>query len=278
MVTVEEILKAKNWNALVLPKTKQSLKDLQRKVHPDVNNHSKANDAFVKLTELFNNPDYNLRVATGSATDNHEIIWQPRPEFNDRLSIALSSFKKLDKLPEEFRRFYPKVNKSGLDHLTVSYGEGWWFVDDFPKFDSRTVVWIAKRGAAAIRKAAECGLVHGDINPNTVVLLPSKHGLMLDGWWHSVKIGDRLVLKPEAPTPAKYFGGAPADENLMVAQLAAMLTKVSEPDRLLLETLKKHSVGTTDATTLFNDVNNIATKLYGPASWHPLSNPSVLMI
>lgn len=278
MVSVAEVLSAKTWRALKMPKTKDSLRDLQRALHPDVNPDPQANDAFAKAMSLFEGPDFMLRVANGTATESHLIGWNPTKDFGDRNIVAVRALEQLAKLPDEFRRFFPKIHDFGPDHITVAYGEGWWFVEDFPEFDSRTSVWIAKRGAAAIKKAAESGIVHGDINPKTVVLLPSQHGLMLDGWWHSVKLGSRLALKPEAPTPARYFGGAEADEKLMVAQFAAMLTSRSNPDKVLLEAFKKASLGTMDAEKFFNLVSDAATKLYGPASWHELNVPSVPMI
>jgi len=275
---ITKIMTAKTWRALNIPKTKDALRDLQREFHPDVNTDPNAHEAFVKLVPLFEGPDYQLRVANGTATTAHAIAWSMEKDFDDRKIVAVRALEQLAKLPAEFNRFFPKIHSFGPDHLTLNYGEGWWFVEDFPKFDSRTAVWIAKRGAAAIKKAAESGIVHGDINPRTVALLPSEHGLMLDGWWHSVELDSRLALKPDAPTPARYFGGAGADEKVMVAQLAAMLTKTSDADKLLLETFKKHSFGVANARDFFNEVNDVATKLYGPAKWHPLDVPAVPMI
>lgn len=251
---------------------------MQREFHPDVNKDKLANEAFTKVTALFEGPDYKLRVASGTATDNHMITWSMEKDFGDLKAPAVKALEKLSTLPDEFSRFFPKLKDYGPDHLTTSYGEGWWFMEDFPAFDSRTVVWIAKRGAAAIIKASEKGLVHGDINSRTIVLLPSEHGLMLDGWWASVPVGERIQIKPTGRTPNKYFGGAPADESMMVAQLASVLTIKSNPDKLLLETFKKYAVAGGKAKAFFKEVDDVAKGLYGPPSWHELSNPTVPMI
>lgn len=277
MTSINDVLHARSWRELNIPKTRENLRDLQRNFHPDVNNDPNAHEAFVKVMSLFEGPDFMLRVVEGISTEAHLIGWRMHNSFDDRKIVAVRALEQLAQLPDKFNRFFPKIHDFGPDHLTVSYGEGWWFLDDFGKFDSKTAVWIAKRAAAAVLKASEVGLVHGNINPKTVVLLPSEHGLMLDGWWHSVKSGERLQLKPEAHTPAKYFGGAPADEQLMVAQLAAMLTDRAEADKLLAETFKKFSIGG-KAKDFFNEVDTVAKKLYGPPSWHVLENPSVPMI
>ena len=276
-MNVDTVLKAETWRQLNVPKTKDSLRDMQRQFHPDMNADPKAHEAFVKAMSLFEGADFVSRVATGVATATHLIGWHMHKDFEDRKEPAVRALEKLSKLDPKFARFFPKVYDWGPDHVTIQYGAGWWFVEDFDKFDSRTAVWIAKRAGAAIIKAAECGLVHANINPKTVVLLPSEHGLMIDGWWHSVPAGERLQLKPEASTPAKYFGGAPADEQLMVAQLAVMLTDRAEADKLLAETFKKYTIGG-KAKSFFNDVDTVAKKLYGPPSWHVLEQPSVSMI
>ena len=65
MSIVEMIDSAKVWSDLNAPKTQNDLRKLQRMVHPDINHEPGANAAFVKLTELFNAPDYDLRVASG---------------------------------------------------------------------------------------------------------------------------------------------------------------------------------------------------------------------
>ena len=152
-------------------------------MHPDVNHEPGASAAFVRLTELFNAPDYDLRVASGVQKDGHIIEWTMKSGLKDRLEIVKSI-----KFDSSFDIFYTKVAKAHIDSIDVAYGEGFWFLEDC-YIDGRSSIWIAKRLAAAINKAPR---IHANITPKTVVLSPSKHGLKLDGWFYSIKENERL--------------------------------------------------------------------------------------
>jgi hypothetical protein len=160
--------------------------------------------------------------------------------------------------------------------LLVQYAaraEDWWFASAFERLDGRTAVWVAKRFAAAIIEAAAMGWVHGDIHPGTVVICPAEHGLRLDGWWSAVRLGERLTVKPAAPTPPRWLGGAGASEQLSVAQAAAYLRTVTAPKRLI-EVFDEHATNPGSAGQFFSDVREVAHRVYGKAVWHELAEPA----
>lgn len=167
MSIVEMIDSAKVWSDLNAPKTQNDLRKLQRLVHPDVNREPGASAAFVRLTELFNAPDYELRVASWAQKDGHIIKWTMKPGFNDRLEMVKSI-----KFDSSFDIFYTKVTKAYIDSIDVAYGEGFWLLEDC-YIDGRSSIWIAKRLAAAINRAPR---IHANITPKTVVLSPSERG------------------------------------------------------------------------------------------------------
>lgn len=277
--TVDEVLSAKNWGSFNLEKTKDRLRNLQFQFHPDRNTDPRAHDAFIKINELFEGADYDLRVASGIKTTDHKIIWKPKATFEDRLSVARSRLTSLSNLEDKFAMFFPRNIGDNLDELTVEYGRGWYFIGDYGfLFDSRTVVWMAKRLAGALNQSTKLGFVHGNISPDTVAIMPAEHGLKIDGWWHSVKVGERLALKPDTKTPPKYFGGFTADNKIDIAQSAAMLQDVSKSDKLIAEVLSKHSVNPGTPVEFFNDIDDAARRLYGKNSWHPLALPKQQMI
>lgn len=279
MVALEIVLEAKSWRQLGVPKEKEELRKLQVAVHPDRCKDPRANDAFVNLMALYNGPDYTLRVAEGVSTEDHKIVWTPKKGFEDRLSPARAALTRLHDLDPKFSMFFPTNEGVGLDKLTLSYGEGWWYLSDFPTpLDSRTIVWIAKRLAGALHQSNKLGFAHCNINPSTVLLLPTEHGLKIDGWWGAVTHGKRLVLRPDGLTPPKYLGGAVADDRIDVAQAAAMLLSVGKSDKLIEETLQRHAKTPGTPVKFFEDIDNTARRLYGKPKWHPLEVPKTQMI
>ena len=60
---INQVLEAKTWRSLGVPKTKDELRKFQRELHPDKCSDPRAKDAFAKIMALFEGPDYDLRVA-----------------------------------------------------------------------------------------------------------------------------------------------------------------------------------------------------------------------
>lgn len=273
-ITVDEVLSAAKWQDLGVPRTDDSLRALRKRLHPDVCRDPGATDAFTRLEALFNMPEFDLRVASGERSGNG-IRWTVKDGFKDLEAVAVRVMGDLSHCPEP--RFFTRVT-AGAPGIHVRYaeetGERWWFLKDFGSLDSRTVVWVAKRISAAIRVADKSGWAHGDIHPGTVVLLPSQHGLKLDGWWGAVKNGQKLVASPTGKTPNRYLRGAVADSALSVGQAAAMLLGISNPDAAIKAVLVKHSSNPGDALAFFNEMDSAAKRTYGEPKWHPLPEPT----
>ena len=278
MVEISAVLSATSWVQLGVPKNKIELRKLQAELHPDVCKDHRANGAFANLMKLYNGPDYDLRVASGVATGAHQIVWTPKPTFEDRLALARTALTKLHNLKGDFARFFPENQGNDPKELTVAYESGWWFLNSYTSFDSRTVVWIAKRLAGALNQSNKLGFAHCNISPATVLIMPEEHGLRIDGWWSAVSHGQRLQLRPDTKTPPRYLGGAAADDKLDIAQAAAMLLSMSKPDKMIAEVLQKHTVNPTNAVRFFEDIDDAARRLYGKNSWHPLALPKTQMI
>lgn len=268
MSIIQMVQEASSWSDLNAPKTQNDLRKLQRMVHPDINHEPGANAAFVKLTELFNAPDYDLRVASGVQKDGHIIEWTIKPGFKDRLEMV-----KFIKFDSSFDIFYTKVAKAHLDSIDVAYGEGFWFLEDC-YIDGRSSIWIAKRLAAAINKAPR---IHANITPKTVVLNPSEHGLKLDGWFYSIKENERLELRPEARTMPKYLGGSKADKMLDVSQAAAMLADVTDftkEEHQLQNYFQQQERDPSTPSEFLAGIDKVALGLYGSPKFHIMEQPN----
>lgn len=262
---IEQVLTARSWRDLGLAKDKGSLRTLQFNLHPDRCADPRASDAFARLSDLFNAPDYDRRVATGTKGNGY-IDWTMKTGFEDRSKTAINISKKL---PKDTISFFAPVDSN----MRTTYGDGWYFISDFDKFDSRTAVWLAKRLAAAAHTLEIHSVVHANINPDTVVINPEVHGLKLDGWWHAVSAGERIVLKPEAKTPSNFLGGTPASSNLDVAQFSAMLCEKTDADDKLVNIFKRNALTPSKPIEFFREVDKTAGELYGK-KWHPLEVPN----
>lgn len=260
---VAEILKAKTWRNLNVERS--DIKLLRKQFHPDVNKDPQAHDAFVRLNELFGGPDFGNRYASATKDGSH-TVWRPKPGFEDLQSNAVAALRQLSKSKEPM--FFPTLSGVDNDYFSVRYGSGWYLLSDFNQLDDRTLVWIAKRAAAALIYAGD--LVHGDINESNIFINPRVHGLMLDSWQASVKVGQRLICKPAFAPPA-YLGGKPADHNLSVSQVVHTLTKFGPFDKLLQQTLNE--VKTPEE--LLKQIDRAAQRLFGSPKFHELNEPKI---
>lgn len=264
-----DVLSAKRWADLGLPHDKTGLRQAQRLMHPDVNHDPDAGTAFQRLFELFNAPELDLRLAKGTMNGG-SVIWTFDAADADLAEVALSAHRSI----RNHKSMWAAEATLSADRteLTCGYGDGWWWLSDFGTLDERTVVWVAKRLMALAAIADNCDLVHGDINPSTTVLMPSEHGLRLDGWWTCVRVGEPLSVRPAAPTLARFTKGAPATPELMVSQAAKML--LGHDTGPLTDVLNDLWLRPINPNLAFFAIDAAAVKAFGKASWHPLHAPS----
>jgi hypothetical protein len=313
---VAEILAAAEWRDLGLPHDPSALRRAQRHVHPDLCADPSAGAAFARLRDLYQQPEFRLRVADGAREEPGRLRWTLRPGFGDLALAADQAHAALEHARE--RRFFTRrvVGEGGGDARVIEYrtapahdavpparpsgagtpgvgspgrpgdssrphptdggrgaAEQWWFLAEFGPLDTRTSIWVARRLAAAIIQAAQVGWAHTDVNPMTVVIEPAQHGLRLDGWWLGRPIGERLTVRPAAPTPPRYLGGAPADPLLAVAQAAAMLAGGGATGDLR-DLFARNALRPETPERFFEEVLDCSRRQVGADRWHPLARPA----
>ena len=281
VLTIEEILAAQAWDDFAgYPHTDAGRRRLllAAHIHPDVNPDPRAGLAFEHVNTLFDQPEFSLRVAAGVRAAPGQLQWTPVSGFED-LAVRAADVSTIMRRAKQHRFFTSSASDTAgglVTTYTEDSGGKWWFLTAFQRtgLDSRTAVWMANRLGAAIAQMAQQGWVHGDINPATVVILPSDHGLRLDGFWQSVRLGAMLDVRPTATTPPRYLAGAPADEELAVGQAAVMLADIADMDRDLADVINHHAYDPGAAQEFYRDVSTVAQRLYGKPSWHPLAEPS----
>jgi hypothetical protein len=274
---VDDILLARKWSHLGIPKTPKALRDARALCHPDVTSHPKATEAFLKLQELFDAPDIALRTASGYRFGNGTIEWKMQVGFEDlaeqaiRASNAVRALSDVDWVPTVTKSIEATGNT-----LISTYGDGWWLFSDFPTLDERTVAWVWGRMLAVFTYAATAGYVHGDITPEVVALHPAEHGLRLDGWWSSVPRNNKLVVRPTASTPPGFLAGNVATSAISVSQAASML--LDDPKVHIAKHLRAHlkemSLRPKTSNFALLDCRQANEKDFGKRAWHPLAPPA----
>lgn len=268
--TVEAILAARTWADTGFEHSRSGLRRAQSRVHPDICREPGADDAFMRLQTLFDAPDVDLRLAKGRFRGG-SIAWEFATGDRDLLERALEAQGALWK-PSEPVQWVPEPIRDSMA-LESRYGPGWWFLSQFGKLDGRTVAWVWKRLLAAIATAESTGWVHGDINASTVALLPSEHGLRLDGWWTAVPVGSPLSVSPTASTPPAFLSGDPVDSRVSVAQAADLLLQ-HFPGRELGALLGQLRLRPVLALEAFEQGERAIQADYGPPKWHVLETPT----
>lgn len=266
---VKTVLDAKSWHEIGYPHNKVGLRKAQSRVHPDICHEHGANDAFIKLSELFNQPDIDLRIAVGRY-GNGQVQWDFKSSDYDLRDNALKLQKKIWESSDTVK-WVPKPFIKD-DALISEYGDGWWFLSSFNNLDTRTSAWVWRRLLAAISVAEKCGYVHGDINPKTVAIHPVEHGLRLDGWWSGVEVGDNLKVSPFASTAPGYLAGNAVNTALSVSQAASLMLSYDNA-HTLRERLLEWRLRPVEVREAFEVSEDAITKDFGKRQWHVLNSP-----
>ena len=267
---VNIVLNATSWDQLGLERDKTGLRKAQVRVHPDVCKHPQANLAFTKLKSLFHAPDVSLRLAAGRFGGG-SIYWSFDALNSDLLDRAEKAQNALWKSSEPVQ-WVPEPHRNKLT-LESRYGPGWWLLSAFKELDERTIAWIWRRLLTVIHLAEREGWVHGDINANTVALLPSEHGLRLDGWWTAVPFGASLEVSPYAFTLPRYLSGNPTDTELSVSQSAALLLESGKTSPALGKFLYEMRLRPIPVEKAVHRGEAALKKDFGGSKWHPLPAP-----
>ncbi|MDR3359266.1 MAG: hypothetical protein LBO20_01125 [Bifidobacteriaceae bacterium] len=242
-----------------------------------------ACDQACERLERARHPEFFTRRVVGAGGGRQRVIAYRRPpddavRLGARTRPATTAGRR--PAPSPVTGADPKlglVDASGPPSATAGFGatapDEWWFLGDFGQLDDATAVWVAKRLAAAINQAALVGLAHSDINPWTVVVNPADHGLRLDGWWLGRLIGQPLTVRPSAPTPSRYLGGAPADDLLGVSQAAAMLAESGTTGELR-RLFSDQALRPQPPTVFFQAVTDCSRRQFGADRWRPLARPA----
>lgn len=152
--------------------------------------------------------------------------------------------------------------------------------------EPRAFAWMWRRMLEALSWAHDCGLVHGAVLPEHVVVRPDDHGAKLIDWTASVKIGEPLrILSPsrEAYYPPEVAAKLPAtaatDIYMAAACGVALLGgDVASVPRAIDSCLRACLISnprrrTSDVKRLYREFDDVLRGLYGTPKFHPFEMP-----
>lgn len=158
--------------------------------------------------------------------------------------------------------------------------------------NARDAAWMFRKLLFAVGVASDCSIIHGGITPDTVYIHPGLHGLVLEGWGSSVRVGE--LSHGEKPTvavvdsswkllyPEEIVNGwvcSTGSDVFMATKIFEWLTSSStltrELQRFVLgmtenSARSRHSV---NPWTVRDDFTGLIERLWGPRKWRDFTVP-----
>lgn len=250
-----------------------------RKVHPDVNSDPRAEEAFMRLSELYDQREghgsnrvlYNERGFTFERTPAGAFLYSMSyPDDSDLYKqatsamVALQGAEKPAFFPEFVHRHHDAENNRVAAEVKWAEGD-WWMLNDFGELHPRDVVWIGKRLFLALHLAHQQGVIHADINDSAVLINPEEHGVVLHAWGASVKRGKPLQIRPVHGANTWSVGDEELDIWLAAKTLIQHAPHVGSVYKFL-DNATRGSRGT--SLNMMHELSAAAEADFGPPQFH----------
>lgn len=148
----------------------------------------------------------------------------------------------------------------------------------------KDAAWMWRRLLVAIGQAHRCGIVHGAVIPEHVLIHPEQHGLLLTDWYYAVPAGRRLsavAAHTATAYPAEVFNRRPVAASLDIFMATRCMTGLigsripAELERFARGcTLGNARARPRDAWALLAELDDVLHRLWGPRVFRPFSMPS----
>lgn len=225
---------------------------------------------------------YPATFDAGHETCFFSIIKDPRD--SDLAEASVTSLKKLDDVPDQYRMFFPKLIESfryqdqgsGVERRIVVTDriDGFRPLSDVLKvypegIGGRDVAWIFRRMLVALGNAHEIGLIHGAPTLDSFMIHPEQHGIILGNWQYSVEDGQPLSAVPNThrnlyPVSALKKEAVTYKLDIEIAaKTAASLLKATEPRQLVTFFKGCCTTSTPQAPELLAEFDKMLFRLYG---------------
>lgn len=236
----------------------------------------------------------NVYAATYDAGHERVVIKMPRSPVNSDLIVnEITTLKTLSsEVPENLKMFHPTMVDS-FRHRDVASGkdrravvlqelEGFYtlaqVIAAYPQgIEGRDLAWIARRLFVALAAAHDVDIAHGAVTPENVMIHPTMHGVVLIDWVHAKPFGETLT---SISSPYRLDYGTkiakPLDHRLDVQMSSHTLESLlgrrpAKPFRAFFKGCRVSSAP--PAGQLFQEFDELLTRLYGKRKYHPFTMP-----
>jgi len=202
-LTVEElIIKIKKARTLTevfmeLSDWSSEYKNIVKRIHPDVCQVNGAEEALIKLNEYrdtllkgkTHNDDageVNYNINKCKITGNKEVL----VKSHNFLSKLLSYKEDMD---ISFQRYIPVGSKLDGNQLEINLANRCLPLSSLGKLPQGHVNWILSRMLELCGYLHLKGYVHGGVNPDSIYIEPTNHGINAISFYHTTPIGQKLT-------------------------------------------------------------------------------------
>ena len=252
------------------------------------------------IGDLYTGRLHDLKISKDvPPTDDVVLRRANKPANNDLVAAEAASLKVLaSKVPPQWKAYVPvlfdsfqiKDEHTGALHTTNVFPHVPGLVNLvtlkhlFPDgLDPRDVAWIWRRLLLTVSLAQDAGIVHGAVLPEHVLVDVVHHGLVLQNWCFSVRVGE--VIKAVVPVYRRQgwydsdgvLGKKPTtlgtDLDLVAKTMDWLMVKGPGNRPPAFNSFIHGSTAAftrhEHALTLLNEFDELIAKLYGPRKFRP---------
>ncbi len=193
---IEKVLNAKLLSELIdTTNFKKEFRSLAKKIYPDLCKHPKAKEATQYLTKLRDTFKKGIEYEDDAGTfawKSTQIIHKGDPEL---LKKSYENYKKLmslsDSASRKFQRYLPKSMKFESNQLIIELEKRSVPISG-NTLDINHANWILSRMLEFNAWLHQIGYTHCGLSPESVLIVPETHGIVVCSFYHMTKIGQRL--------------------------------------------------------------------------------------
>jgi serine/threonine protein kinase len=284
---------------------------LARLTHPDVCHGTRAEAAFKRLTQLWEQHSTGgvampVVIASGDIANLYKcerglakVARDPRD--NDLLGREVAALTRVrDHGEPRFAPFFPELTGrtryrdpvTGVErraNALVQLESEFTTLADvraaYPAgLDPRDAAWMWRRLLVAVGAAHRAGVIHAAVTPENVMIHPGKHGLVLLDWCYALTPGEHAVAVPRAYRdwypPEVLAHSAPGTDLDTWLISRCMMVMMGEQAPRQLEALARgcqvanSAQRPADAWQLLRELDDVLERLYGPRKFRPFKMPA----
>lgn len=200
MIESEEIIsRIQNANKLAdvldVNNISSEYKNLMKKIHPDVCQHSGAGEATSKLFQLkedFQKGISYMDDAGEFKTNGYFLHFTGDADLMKQSYDNYTILKNIhDDAAHNFHKYMPESMRLNGKNLEITFDKRAVPISGLT-LPQEHVNWVLSRMLEYSAWLSQIGYVHGGINPESIFIVPETHGIQVCSFYHMTKIGGNV--------------------------------------------------------------------------------------